>query len=174
MYLISAYFDAKSSGELNRLIEGIAKVTGNTFMLSNKVPPHLTITAFDTKEEDFVVDSFLEISQGIKAGNILIPTIGQLLPYVLYAGIVPNNYLFNLQKVTVDEISEIQYTLLNRFYKPDSWLPHITLAKTLDEKQMRQAFDYVQKSFIPLEATITEIGLAKTNPHRDIVKVKLD
>ena len=38
---------------------------------------------------------------------------------------------------------------------------------------MQMAFSVMQESFAPFEATITEIGLAKVNPHRDVVRWEL-
>ena len=43
MYLISAYFDEHVTKGLQRLIDNIAKETGNTYMIENNVPPHLII-----------------------------------------------------------------------------------------------------------------------------------
>mgnify|MGYP001658309316 FL=1 len=52
MYLISAYFDEHVTKGLQRLIDNIAKETGNTYMIENNVPPHLTISSFETRKPD--------------------------------------------------------------------------------------------------------------------------
>ena len=67
----------------------------------------------------------------------------------------------------------IQETTISRYYKPLSWLPHVTLGKTLDKEQMQRAFQVMQESFAPFTACITEIGLAKVNPHEDVLRFKL-
>ena len=56
----------------------------------------------------------------------------------------------------------------NQFYKTFSWVPHMSIGKHLDECQMVEAFKYLVKNFVPMEAKVTRIGIAKTNPHRDI------
>ena len=43
MYLISAYFDEHTTRQLQRFIDAVAQNTGNTYMIDNNVPPHLTI-----------------------------------------------------------------------------------------------------------------------------------
>lgn len=44
----------------------------------------------------------------------------------------------------------------------------------MDEKEeMIKAFAVLQDSFVPFEATITEIGLAKVNPHVDVERFEL-
>ena len=60
-----------------------------------------------------------------------------------------------------------------RFYQPMSWLPHVTLGKTLGKEQMRTAFCVLQESFLPFEGQITQLGLAKVNPHEDVVRLLL-
>ena len=53
MYLISAYFDEHVTKGLQRLIDNIAKETGNTYMIENNVPPNLTISA--SKQENLII-----------------------------------------------------------------------------------------------------------------------
>ena len=40
-------------------------------------------------------------------------------------------------------------------------------------EQMQMAFSVMQESFVPFEAAITEIGLARVNPHSDVVRWEL-
>ena len=54
------------------------------------------------------------------------------------------------------------------------WLPHITLGKKLSKEQMQEAFAVMQEQFVPMEVTVSEIGLAKTNPHQDLVRIELN
>ena len=51
MYLVSLYFDEKSSRILSRYIKKIAEKTGNIFMTENRVPPHLTVASLESKDE---------------------------------------------------------------------------------------------------------------------------
>ena len=49
MYLISIYFDEKTNNRMQSYIKQVAKRSGNTFMTEKNVPPHLTISAFETR-----------------------------------------------------------------------------------------------------------------------------
>ena len=40
--------------------------------------------------------------------------------------------------------------------------------KKLDKEQMIKALEVLQDGFAPFDATITELGLAKVNPHEDV------
>jgi hypothetical protein len=99
--------------------------------------------------------------------------VGQLLPYVFYAAPVWNDYLATLSGQIYQQFGMIPETSINKYYKPGSWLPHITLAKTLTKEQMQFALSVMQDQFQVFEATVTEIGLAKVNPHEDVVRFRL-
>ena len=108
-----------------------------------------------------------------ESNKIQIVSVGQLLPYVLYATPVLNEMLQDLQEVVYDTFKDIEDTDISRFYQPYSWLPHITLGKKMDKEQMISAIKVIQEKFAPLEAIITKIGLAKVNPHEDVCVIEL-
>lgn len=112
-------------------------------------------------------------SENICPGTIQIVTVGQLFPYVFYCAPVLNRYLQEMSETIYDAFKDIPETTISKLYRPYQWMPHITLGKTLDKEQMQQAFLVAQESFQPLKATVTEIGLAKTNPHKDIIRIRL-
>ena len=173
MYLISAYFDEKTNKTLSGYLDGVAKACGNTFMLDNNVPPHLTILSIEARDEEAVVEKSSAIMKTLSSGDILIPTLGQILPGVIYGAPVINEYLMDMQIKLYDALKDVNGLSFSKYYQPYSWMPHITLGKTLDSEQMRDAFSYLQKSFVPLEARVEEIGIAKTNPHKDIVRMSI-
>ena len=55
MYLISIYFDPKTNKKIQQYINKVARQTGNTFMLDGNVPPHITISAFETIDEQAAI-----------------------------------------------------------------------------------------------------------------------
>lgn len=168
MYLISAYFDDNPARLLQGFIDEIYAVTGNDFMIRNQVPPHLTLCAFEQRSDDAAKSLFAEMKEMLSFGEIEIASIGAFLPYVLFAQAVTNEYLFNLNDSIVQVLGKNEDTIINRFYKPYAWMPHITLGKTLKEEQMQKAFNVLQKSFTPFKAEIASFGLAKPNPHKNL------
>ena len=167
MYLVSVYFDKTAEHILQRYINKIAEKTGNSFMTDNSVPPHMTIS------QNALLGAMDNLRNSLANGKISIVSVGQLLPYVFYATPVLNGYLQDLSEKVFDEMKSIPESTVSRYYKPMSWLPHITLGKTLTKEQMQMAFSVMQESFVPFEAAITEIGLARVNPHRDVVRWEL-
>lgn len=169
MYLVSIYFDEHTNKVLNRYIKGICECTGNSFMIDNNVPGHITVLSIEAPSKDVLMEKFDAASKNVASGDIIIPSIGQLLPYVIYAAPVMNEYLLELQQNMINAFSDIEGVSISKYYSKNSWMPHVTLGKTLDEKQMKSAFEYLQKHFLPFEAKVEKIGLAKTNPHEDLL-----
>lgn len=174
MYLISIYFDEKTNKILQRYIDKIAEATGNDFMIAHKVPPHMTISAIEARDVESLLPAFHSLENRLKAGTINVVTVGQLFPYVMYGGVVLNEYLLNLSKVVYEAYKDVPETSISKYYQPLSWLPHITLGKTLDKKQMAKAFHVMQESFAPIKTKVTRIGLAKVNPHEDVAEFELN
>lgn len=173
MYLISVYFDDRSNKAIQKYINQVAKKTSNDFMISHKVPPHLTISSIEAKNPEILIPAFERIKDNLKSDSIYIPTTGQIFPYVFCINPVLNEYLQKISETVFKEISQVPDTNISKYYKPWSWFPHITIGKTLDREQMSLAFDVMQDRFAPINATVKEIGLAKVNPHEDIMRYTL-
>lgn len=199
MYLLTAYFDDSTTEQLRRVMDEVARQTGNDFMIRNHVPPHLTISAFDQKNPKRAVELFERFSEKLIADNnnisssnincnrsssiinsgndinhIYIVSPGAFLPSVIYLEAVQNRYLFELSEMAHKEFCADPATRPNRFYLPFQWIPHITIAKQLTDEQMRIAFAVLQQSFHPLEAKIVRFGLSKPNPHTDLAERRIN
>ena len=168
MYLISIYFDEKADKTIRYLMEQVAKNTGNTTLLDDKVPPHITISSFETNDEELAINCLKESCDTLKSGDLKWVSVSTFFPYVIYLSPVLNEYLFSLSKTIYDNFSNLDNISINKYYQPFSWQPHTTIGRKLSEDQMQLAFQTLQKHFVPFKGTITKIGLAKTNPHRDI------
>lgn len=186
MYLISIYFDAQTSASLEKLIRRVAEATGNTFMLDNQVPPHITVTAVETRREDELLDCINQLvgeirnanerelatrdmsKSAMRSGELQWVSVGAFFPQVLFVQPVLNEYLHNLSVALSEKLSEIEETIVSPYYQPFGWLLHCTIAKQLTQEQMVEAYKVLQQHFVPMEGRVTRIGVARTNPHRDI------
>jgi hypothetical protein len=172
MYLISAYFDKNTTEKLQEYICKIAEASGNSFMLDNNVPPHMTITAIEARSVDVLIPTFEKLMGKLSRGDISIISVGQFMPKVIYAAPYINQYLFELNKSICEAFAEVPETTISKYYRPLSWLPHITLGKTLTIDQMNEAVK-AMRDFKNIEAQIVRIGLAKVNPHEDVCNIEL-
>lgn len=154
---------------MRKLMEQAASTSGNTFMLDGNIPPHITVLAFETLDEDRAVKLLEDIVHNeLHAGNIHFASIGSFKGQMLYAEPVLNQYLHQMSVKLYEVYSELPDIKFSPYYKPFGWLPHMSICKHLDEGQMETAFSKVVKQFVPCEGVVARIGIAKTNPHRDI------
>jgi 2'-5' RNA ligase len=133
----------------------------------------MTISSIEARSVDILTEPFLQLHGKIRSGKIMIASVGQFLPCVFYAAPVWNEYLATLSGQIYQQFGEIPETSTSKYYQPGSWLPHVTLAKTLTKEQMQLALQVMQDQFQVFEATVTEIGLAKVNPHEDVERFTL-
>lgn len=173
MYLVSVYFDSTSTRKVQALIEQIADISGNHYMTEKQVPPHMTLSAVEARSVDVLVPAVKQLEGRLRRGAVSFVTVGQLFPYVLYTMPILNQYLQEMALQVNHAVSGIPETTISRFYHPHAWLPHVTLGKTLSKEQMRKAFTVVQEKFSVFEAQVTELGLAKVNPHKDVLRFQL-
>lgn len=168
MYLVSIYFDEKTNKRIQKYINAVAERTGNTFMLDGKVPPHITVSAFEAQNETEVIQALENVVKGLGSGNLTWASVGQLLPYVIYAAPVLNKYLHEMSVTLYNALVQVEGVKVSPYYQPFQWLPHTTIGKTLSKEQMKVAFEVMQNSFGVFSGEVVKIGLAKPNPHRDI------
>jgi len=173
MYLVSIYFDEKTNKIIQNYINQVAEKTGNSFMLDGRVPPHITISAFETKQEEKTVQVLEKVASQIKREDLQWASVGEFFPYVIYLAPVLNKYLHTLSHKVYDGVKDLEDTQVSPYYRPFHWLPHTTIGKKLSQEEMRIAFEIMQNHFAMFSGTVTKIGLAKTNPYTDIVSWEL-
>lgn len=172
MYLISIYFDEKTEHKIRSYMKQIAKRTGNTYMLDGNVPPHITISAFQSNSEAQAREIFEKTTKNISAGDLQWVSVGMFFPNVIYLAPVLNEYLHNLSVITYKEAIREKVSV-KHCYQPFSWLPHATLAKQLSKEQLKAAFEIMQNQFGAFGGRVKKIGLAKTNPYKDLIIFEL-
>lgn len=173
MYLVSIYFDEKTNKTIQTLIDKVAGKTGNNFMIEGKVPPHITVSAFETKQEEKVLERLRAVAKDLSQNNLRWVSVGTFLPNVIYLAPVLNEYLLNMAQNIYEKMESVDETIMSPFYRPFQWVPHTTIGKLLTKEQMREAFEVLQEQFVPFEGTVTKIGLAKTNPYTELALFEL-
>lgn len=168
MYLVSIYFDEKTNKIIQKHIESVAGKTGNTFMLGGKIPPHITIASFNSKDEKAIPEALDTVISKLTTGSLTWASIGAFLPHVIYLTPVLNEYLHTLSTTIHNTLKDLPDTIISPYYTPFNWLPHTTIAKQLTPEELLTAFTTLQTSFSPLKGQVTQIGLAQSNPYKDI------
>ena len=174
MYLISLYFDDVTNERIQSYMNQIAKRTGNDVMLAGKVPPHITLSAFETTQESEAVVVFEDLAKEFICGEIMWCSVGIFFPHTIYLLPVMNHYLFQMSEQAYQYISQIRQVKIHQRYQPFSWIPHSTIGKQLSQTELKEAFVVMQEQFGMFRGTAVGIGLAKTNPYTDICRVWYD
>ena len=130
-------------------------------------------SAFETKDESAAVKAFGMAVEKLKRGCLQWATVGQFLPYVIYIAPVLNEYLHEMSVCLYETFSKMEDVKLNPYYLPFQWIPHNTIGKQLSKEEMKVAFEVLQETFGTFEGEVVRSGLAKPNPHRDIVSFEL-
>lgn len=168
MYLISLYFDDKTNKKIKKLIDKVAEESENKYMIEENVPPHITISAFETDEEEKVIESLDLKLKDIKEGDLQWVSIGAFNSRVIFLSVVLNQYLHKLSLLVYEGVESAENVSVSRFYKPLQWLPHTTIGKKLSQDQTLIAFKTLQNNFEMFSGTVTRIGLSKTKPYEEI------
>lgn len=179
MYLISLYFDEKTTKRMRSYIDQIARRTGNHAMIQGKVPPHITLSAFYADDEEKAVEIFRAYVEnlrglGIGEGKVTWCSVGTFLPHTIYLSLVLNKYLYKLADEVYRQVSKVSGVRVHERYRPFGWFPHSTMAKMLTPDEMKIAFAVLQEQFKMFEGTGVAVGLAQTNPYRDICMIHLN
>lgn len=174
MYHISIYFDEDTNQKIRNHINQIEKVTGNVHMTEGNIPPHITLSVFNISDEKIAKKVLEMVAKRLGKCELDWVSVGSFLPYVLYIAPVLNQQLHHMSMTVYEELKKLENVEISKYYRPFQWLPHTTIGKKLTKEQMGKAFDVMQKQFGPFKGTVTSIGLAKTNPYKNIAIVDLD
>ena len=169
MYLISLYFDEKTNRKIRSLMECVAEKSGNTDMIGKHVPPHITLTVFESRErEDILVRRLDAALRGLKTADIYWVSVAAFFPQVLFLVPVLNESLHTFSNTAAQALGSCGGTKIQECYKPFDWLPHTTVGRRLSPVQMQRAFEALQTSFVPFEGSVVRIGLSTGSPKREI------
>ena len=174
MYLVSLYFDDKSTIKIQGFINKVSAKSGNNFMTHNNVPPHITIASFQTDDEDRVIEILDKIIKDMDRGIVTWASIGIFKSSVIFLAPILNEYLHNLSVNIHEGISLIENISISKYYLPFNWMPHTTIAKKLTKEELISAFQELEKNFAILSGIVIRITLSRTNPHEDIIVWDLD
>lgn len=158
MYLISLYFDEQTNQKIEHLMKQVYRKVGNDSMMN--IPAHLTLASFSCTESEAI-----QIFNSIVAHSFPLEfvSIGFFLPSVMFMQPIESVELSNLMK----EVHQYVWNGSKR-YQPHHWIGHVTICKHLKNEDVTLALGSIQNEFKPFTGRVIKIGLAKTNPYKDI------
>lgn len=165
-YAVSLLFTPDVNEIITSAVKSIAEVTGNSFIIENKISPHVTIGAFHAAKEDEakliqIVEDFTKTQ---KSGIIQFKEIGNFNGKVQFLEPEKDGFLAQmnaeLHTILLPEFEKAE----NGYYLPEIWFPHTTLATRLNQSLFEKAYKIAESFKLPLEAEINEIAVYQCSP----------
>jgi 2'-5' RNA ligase len=174
-YAVVIYFDEISEQPILNVWRELKKKNVLQSMNNPDIRPHITLAIYDSfncieckKEIRQFADNFGLLS--INADHV------GIFPHaspVIFIAPTPNRELMNFQK-------RIHHTLKNyvedswEMYQPSNWVPHLTLVRNIEKKNLPTALEICIKIQLPLELKITQIGVVYFEPVKQLFEIDLE
>ena len=165
-YAVSLHFSPDVNEIITSAVKSIAEVTGNRFIIENKIPPHVTIGAFHAAKDDEakLIQMVEDFTKTQKTEAVRFTEIGNFNRKVLFLKPEKDGFLAQinvvLHSILLPEFEKAE----NGYYLPEIWFPHITLATRLNQRQFEKAQEIANQIKLPLEAAVTEISVYQCTP----------
>ena len=167
-YAVTLEFDAETENKIQELIDEVARATGCDYMKQSKIPPHITVSALVSDNEEALLSEMESIAEAMKKDFVWFANIGVFNPLVIYLGPVMNEFLQNTCRTVNDRLLKYAEVGNRGRYLPNQWVPHAAIAVKLTPDALKEAFSIVQEKFSAFGATAEKIVLAKAEPYEEI------
>lgn len=171
-YSISLFFDEKGQCRIKKIISDISQITGNNYMVTHEVPPHITIGMFKAYDEELhqlitTVEKLSKLSREIKLKKLEIETFRNKL--LLLKPDSYNTEMLNLLNKELHNQCLKKFSAgCNNLYLPENFFPHIAIASGLTNVQVEKAKDYLKDKLQNIELEIKRMSLAQRHPYKEI------
>ena len=172
-YAVTLEFDNETQNKIQEMIDEVARVTGCVHMKQSKIPPHITVSALVSDNEEALISEMEIIAETICKEFVFFANIGVFNPFVIYLGPVMNEFLQNTCKTVNDRLLKYADVGNRGRYLPNQWVPHAAIAVKLTPEALKEAFAIVQEKFIAFGGTAERIVLARAVPYEELKSWKL-
>ena len=175
-YAIELYFDRKTEEQLYDLAKSVANAKLSTKFLEWKTRPHLTLACFNDVDEEKSIELLKNFAQTHRKMSAHIASVGMFNDTkTIFASPIMNESMYQFQKELHEFMKDFDTTGW-KWYCPNKWVPHCTLALTKDDAEdiFYKASDLILHKFQKLEGEFVSIGLVKISfPVDEIFTVDL-
>ena len=174
-YAVVIYFDEISEQPVLNIWRELEKK--NILQATNNpgIRPHITLAIYDSFN---CMECEKKIRQFAKNSGLLRVSADHfgIFPHafpVIFIAPAPNRDLMNFHK-------KIHHTLRNNvdgswnMYQPGDWVPHLTLVRDIEKKNLPTALEICMKLELPLELKITQIGVVNFEPVKQLFEIDIE
>ena len=167
-YAVTLEFDRETENKIQELIDEVARVTGCDYMKRSKVPPHVTVSALVSDDEESLLLEMEKIAETMNKEFLWFANIGVFNPLVIYLGPVMNEFLQNTCRTVNERLLQYAEVGNRGRYLPNQWVPHAGIAVKLTPEALKEAFAIVQEKFSAFGATVEKIVLVRAEPYEEL------
>lgn len=172
-YAVTLEFDQETENKIQEMIDEVARVTGCDYMKQSKIPPHVTVSALVSDNEETLLSEMESIAETMTKDFIWFANIGIFNPFVVYLGPVMNEFLQNTCRTVNERLLQYADVGNRGRYLPNQWVPHAAIVVKLTPDAIKEAFAIVQEKFTAFGATAEKIVLARAEPYEELKSWKL-
>ena len=166
-YVIELLFDLKAEIAIRDLWQRIAEAGYPSPLDADGYRPHLTLAVSDAPAFD--VDEcrahLADFARSWRPFPIQLNHLGlfQTIENVVFLGVIPSRELLALHRTTFDLCQHLERGW-RKYYAPDRWTPHVTLAFDLTPQQALGILSLAWDIALPVQAQARALQLVEVGP----------
>ena len=173
-YAVVIYFDKTSEQPILKVWSELEKKDISQAMNNPGIRPHITLAIYDSFNCIECEKDIRQLAKNSGLHSVNIDHFG-IFPHaspVIFIAPTLNRELINFQK-------RIHYTLKNNvdgswdMYQPGNWVPHLTLVRIIEKKNLSTALEICMKLELPLELKITQIGVVNFKSVKPVFEIDI-
>lgn len=175
-YAIELYFDQNSEDKIRKIWKALYEKNISTFMYESNSIPHITLSVYNDNLNDMneFVNHVISYSKQLTPFKLVLSNIGvfNTKEGVVFLGPKVTSKLLNVHKDFHEHMKKYEKHEW-KYYSPDLWIPHCTMAIDIDKPKMLDSVDIISSMFEPIELNIERVGIIKFRPIEYIEIIKL-
>mgnify|MGYP006308262333 CR=1 FL=1 len=167
-YGVTMFADSDTEAVIWNIWNKLKESGITTFMLDNKVRPHITMAVYDELDTEKFLEKFLVFVRDSSPVPLILSSVGTFLE--------PLGTVF-VQPALTPQLTEMHRDFLERFSdhnahlqkysRPGKWIPHFTLSSRLEEREVLKTVEMALGAEFPPESLIQEIGFGEFRFHEE-------
>ena len=169
-YSVSLWFDENAEKQVRSVWQSLANAGTKSFV-GGPIRPHVTLAYGLTLELEPFTALLRERLEAQPAFELTFTSLGLFNSGILYLAARMTGALWTLHR-EVAELAEELGGGSSRYYRPDLWTPHCTLAVNLTPEMMLQAMRVCHK-VTPISASATCVGIIENPSELELLALPL-
>jgi 2'-5' RNA ligase len=162
---VEVYFDPASEQQVRQLQARLTSQGIPPILEQLGFRPHVSLAGFATTPPESIIPLVRAFAQSTQPFSITFSHVG-VFPTaegVVFLAPTLTHHLARLHHGFHQELAQAAL-VADRYYQPDRWVPHCTIATDLAPRQMATATQLLVQEFRPLQAQCTTIGVISFRP----------